>query len=252
VSFRLCLLLLLAFGSITPVAESASPEPAFEPSIAGQAATDSIQAAVEAFVSCDYTHGVPYGPAHQLGPASVQYLATLLGQDSAKPSWRAIVQVLNFCGSPDSYPVLHDFIVHRFQGEIDEVTRRAIGAAVVTMGPLARISPEAMKFLSRGVHLEAWNQLRWTSDQFPGERRARSLAGACIVALCTTGTEHADRIFEELLSTGVEALGIDLTEAQLLELRDSNRQIMAEGFENNRRRRDEHNATHGGKLRPER
>jgi hypothetical protein len=196
---------------------------------------------------------VPYGPAHQLGPASVPYLATLLERESAKRSWRYIVQALNFCGSSESYPVLDDFIVHRFQGEIDEVTRKALGAAVVTMGPLARISPEAMEFLSRGVHPEAWNHLQWTSDQFPGERRARWLAGACMGALSSTGTERADRVFEELLSSGIESLGVGVTKAQLLEMRDINRQIMSEGFENHRRRRDEYNAVHGAtKVRPKR
>ena len=125
-------------------------------------AKGKFEAEVNAIVTNHYISGVPIGLAQGLGPDAVPYLARILHDPEKKTYWRNTVQFMNFIGSPTAFPILREFIMDRFEGEVDFDTYAAVSAAIVTMGPLARNSPAAFQFLAKGVDPNSWNAVKWT------------------------------------------------------------------------------------------
>ena len=208
-----------------------------------------LAAEVHQFVVKEYPHGVPYGEARRLGPSAVPHLTSLLDEEAMKPHWRTIVQVLNYCGSPDAFAVLHNFVTRRFGGDIDVTTTRAIGAAITSMGPLARLSPQAMEFLERGVRPGGLGDIRWRSARLPGDERDKYLLSAFLSALASSGTTRADYTFQQLMALGSKHPLWSVIEPHLEEMRAANIAIISEGFESHRMRMDEHHQKYGGKER---
>ena len=50
---------------------------------------------------------------------------------------------------PYAEPILREFIIDRFEGEVDFDRYAAISAAIVAMGPLARTPPPAFQFVRK-------------------------------------------------------------------------------------------------------
>ena len=204
------------------------------------------EARVDTVVTAYYFHGVPYGVARDLGPDAVPRLAKFLGDEGMKSHWKNTVQILNYAGTPASFPILHDFIMDRFKGEIDQETYAAISAAIVTMGPLARISHQAFQFLTDGADPKSWASVRWKFRDSKSEERDIQLSRNCINALGSSGMEEADRTLTELVRTSAQnrywARLHDIVEEAIT----FNRDVMKEGFDNHRKRRDE---SRGGKKR---
>ena len=196
------------------------------------------EARVNVLVTDHYVNGVPYGLAQGLGPDAVPHLASILGDQGMKPYWRNTVQFLNFVGAPASFPILREFIVDRFEGEVDFDTYAAISAAIVTMGPLARISQPAFRFLNKGIDPRSWNVVKWTFSYSKSEKRNIQMSRNCLNALGSSGMDQADRVLTELVRTSSQNRYWgelrDIVDAALT----SNREIIKEGFDNHRKRRD--------------
>jgi hypothetical protein len=158
------------------------------------AAEQNSESKVNTLVTGYYIRGVPYGAARDLGPEAVPHLASVLRDERMKPHWKNTVQILNYVGAPTSFPILRQFIVDRFKGEIDQETYLAISAAIVTMGPLARISPQAFQFLATGTNPKSWASVRWTFRDSRSEKRNIQMSRNCLNALATSGTAETDHL----------------------------------------------------------
>jgi hypothetical protein len=202
---------------------------------------------VNTLVTGYYIRGVPYGAARDLGAEAVPHLAKALRDESMKPHWKNTVQILNYVGAPTSFPILRHFIMDRFKGEIDQETYLSISAAIVTMGPLARISPQAFQFLANGSNPKSWAPVRWTFRDSKSEKRNIQMSRDCLNALATSGMAEADHLLTEFVRTKAGnpywAQLQDVIEAAIT----YNRGVMKEGFENHLKRRD---STGGGVERP--
>lgn len=232
---------------LTPPSSSAARPAASSPSAElFKDAKGKADAEVNVLVTNHYIHGVPYGLAQGLGPGAVPRLASILRDQGMKSYWRTTVQFLNFVGAPASFPILREFIVDRFEGEVDFDTYAAISAAIVTMGPLARISQPAFQFLNKGIDPSWWNVVKWTFSYSKSEKRNIQMSRNCLNALASSGMDEADHVLTELVRTSSQNRYWgelhDMVDAAL----KSNREIIKEGFDNNRKRRD---ADGGGKQR---
>lgn len=219
--------------------------PAFSAQLPNDA-KGKLETQVNMLVTEHYISGVPIGLAQSLGPDAIPYLASILHDPERKAYWRNTVQFMNFIGSPTAFPILREFIMDRFEGEVDYDTYAGISAAIVTMGPLARNSPSAFQFLAKGVDPDSWNAVKWTFSYSRAEKRNIQMSRNCLNALGSSGMDQADRVLSELVRTSSQ----NRYWGELQDIVDgaltSNRGIIKEGFENYRKRRD---ASGSGKKR---
>jgi hypothetical protein len=68
---------------------------------------------VQAFVSADHPHGVPYAKAIEFSPSLVGELANVLDDDTRRDDWPRVLAVLGAMGEEKGYGVLADFLATR-------------------------------------------------------------------------------------------------------------------------------------------
>ena len=163
------------------------------------AAGEDLEARVRALVLKHHEHGMPYVEVHALGPAAVPVLEHLLANDAHKAHWTNIVVAVGFIGDPRGYPILHDFIWKRFQGEVNLETFQSLIAAQGIVGHIAAYdAPKALAELERGVDPAAWDGLPWRYRDYRGSRLSLLWSKLTINALSYTGKPSARTVLERL------------------------------------------------------
>ncbi len=186
----LCMTVVVIAGGIENASSSGRASPRPRP---------ASEAAAYRFVTRHWIHGVPYEPAHDLGPTVVPFLSDMLQDERQKDNWATITSTIAFIGSPESFGILHDFIWARFRGEIDLPTFQAIGAAQAGMGHLAASdTTRVLRYLIQSSDPAYWNGIPWTCGERTLPQLGTLFSKLSIMALAFTGSSEALRALQNL------------------------------------------------------